>query len=101
MPQAVSQRVMRRVFWFCGVPTLLGFSTFLGSYGLVKSGIEVPNYAVVLLSMGFLGLGVLGLSYGAISASWDEDRVGSRVGWEEFQKNLGYLIEAWKSQRNS
>ncbi len=100
MPKEVGQRIGRRIAVFCGVPTLLGFSSFLGSYGLIQSGVSVPNFAVVLVSMGLLGLGVLGLSYGAISASWDEGRPGSRLGWEEFRKNLGYLTEAWKSQKH-
>jgi hypothetical protein len=47
----------------------------------------------------FLGLGVLGLSYGAISASWDVGRLGTWWGNEEFKKNFGYLKEAWKSQQ--
>ncbi|MBD2104618.1 PAM68 family protein [Leptolyngbya sp. FACHB-261] len=100
MPKAVSDRIVRRVLTFCGVPTLLGFSTFLGSYGLIQNGVAVPNAVVLLLSMAFLGLGVLGLSYGAISASWDEGRPGSKLGWDEFRKNFGYLTEAWKGQKS-
>ena len=47
----------------------------------------------------FLGIGVVGLSYGAISASWDEGRVGSWWGGDEFKTNFGHLREAWRSQR--
>ena len=49
----------------------------------------------------FLGIGVLGLSYGAISASWDEGRIGSWWGGEEFSKNFGHLSGAWKSQQQT
>jgi hypothetical protein len=59
----------------------------------------MPNTLVVLVSMAFLGTGVLGLTYGALSASWEEGRVGSWFGWQEFQQNFGNLREAWKAQR--
>jgi len=51
----------------------------------------------VLVSMGFFGLGVLGLSYGVLSASWDENRVGTLLGWQDFTQNLGRTIAAWRS----
>ena len=85
---------------FCGVPTGLGLTTFVVSYFLVsKHIVDLPTSAVVLLSMLFLGIGVVGLSYGAISASWDEGRVGSWWGSEEFKTNFGHLREAWRSQQ--
>ena len=100
IPEVVSKRMARRMAIFCGIPSALGMVTFIASYLLlVKVGIKLPNVAVVLVSMGFLGLGVLGLSYGLISASWDEERVGTRVGLEEFNLNFKRLTGAWKSAR--
>ena len=100
IPDEVNRRIVRRAAIFCGIPTGLGISTFFISYILVSRHIvDLPTSAVVLLSMLFLGIGVLGLSYGAISASWDEGRVGSWWGGEEFKKNFGYLTEAWKAQK--
>jgi len=100
IPEEVNRRIARRVAVFCGIPTGMGISTFFVSYILVsKHIVDLPTSAVVLLSMLFLGIGVVGLSYGAISASWDEGRVGSWWGGEEFKKNFGYLTEAWKSQQ--
>lgn len=100
IPEVVSKRMARRMALFCGIPSALGMLSFVVSYLLlVKSGIKLPNVAVVLVSMGFLGLGVLGLSYGLISASWDEERVGTRIGWEEFATNFKRLRQAWKSAR--
>ncbi len=100
MPEVVSRRIVRRVALFCGVPTLTGFTVLLISYWLVSRHIlALPNGAVIAVSMLFLGLGVGGLSYGALSASWDTDRVGSWWGWSEFQKNFGYLVDAWKAMR--
>ncbi len=100
IPPEVNKRLVRRSAIFSGIPTSLGFITFIASYVIVvKKWADLPNSAVVLVSMGFLGIGVLGLSYGAISASWDENRVGHWWGWQEFKQNFGYLQDAWKAQR--
>ncbi|MFB2837076.1 PAM68 family protein [Floridanema evergladense] len=97
IPAAVSERMLRRIGLFSGVPTVFGISTFIISYFVITHGwFQLPNSAVVLVSMGFFGLSVLGLSYGAISASWDEDRPGSLFGWQEFTTNFGRLREAWR-----
>ncbi len=100
IPDVVNKRLVRRAALFCGIPTALGILTFIVSYIVVSQHIfELPNSAVVLVSMLFFGMGVLGLSYGAISASWDEDRVGSWWGWQEFVKNFAILQNAWQEQR--
>lgn len=100
IPQVVSQRMARRMGFFCGIPTSLGILTFIASYVIVtQHWFKLPNIAVVLVSMGFFGLGVLGLSYGVLSSSWDEERIGSWHGWEEFSRNFGRLVESWRSAR--
>ncbi|MGJ3251499.1 MAG: PAM68 family protein [Elainellaceae cyanobacterium] len=101
IPEAVSQRMVRRMVLFCGIPTLLGISTFLVSYQIVSRGVlDLPHSAVLLVSLGFFGLGVLGLSYGAMSASWDEDRRGGVLGWSEFTTNFQRMRQAWQSEKN-
>jgi Photosynthesis affected mutant 68 len=98
IPEVVSRRMVRRMALLCGIPTVLGISTFFVSYFLVTQEIaSLPNVAVVLVSMGFFGLGVLGLTYGVLSASWDEDSPGSAVGWTEFTTNFGRMRSAWRS----
>lgn len=98
VPEVVSKRMVRRMAMLCGVPSVLGIATFFVSYFLVtQAGVKLPNVAVVLLSMGFFGLGVLGLSYGVLSASWDEDVPGTKLGWQEFTTNLGRMTSAWRS----
>jgi hypothetical protein len=100
IPPEVNSRIVRRMALFCGIPTLCGFSTFIASYIIVSNKwFDLPNTAVVLVSMAFLGTGVLGLTYGALSASWEEGRVGGWFGWQEFQQNFGNLRAAWKAQR--
>jgi len=100
IPEVVSKRMISRIAVFCGVPTILGISTFFVSYLIVSKGLfDLPNTAVLLVSMGCFGLGVLGLSYGVLSASWDEEASGSTLGWEEFNTNFGRMREAWRAAK--
>ncbi|MEG4803122.1 PAM68 family protein [Microcoleus sp. ARI1-B5] len=100
IPEVVSKRMISRIAVFCGVPTILGISTFFVSYLIVSKGLfDLPNTAVLLVSMGCFGLGVLGLSYGVLSASWDEETSGSTLGWEEFTINFGRMREAWRAAK--
>ncbi len=101
IPEVVSKRMAKRMAIFCGVPTFLGLSTFPLSYFIVfQNGIELPNVAVLLASLGCLGLGVLGLSYGVLSASWDETLPGTKLGWQEFSLNCGRLVENFRAGRD-
>ena len=101
IPEAVSKRMISRIALFCGLPTLLGISTFFVSYLIVSKALfDLPNTAVLLVSMGCFGLGVLGLSYGVLSASWDEEVSGSSLGWEEFNTNFGRMREAWRDAKS-
>lgn len=102
IPQVVSQRMARRMAFFCGVPTTLGIATFFVCYWIVSHGwLKLPNVAVVLVSMGFFGLGVIGLTYGVLSASWEEEEPGSLLGASEFATNFGRMTAAWRSTQQS
>lgn len=101
IPDAVSRRMIKRMALLCGIPSALGMATFVVSYLLVANDLfEVPTYAVLLVSLGWFGLGVLGLSYGVLSASWDEEIPGSWAGWDEFTTNWGRMTAAWRSSKN-
>ena len=63
------------------------------------SEIRLPPIAVLLVNMGLFGLGVLGITYGVLSASWDEERVGSWLGLGEFSTNWGRMVEVWRETR--
>jgi hypothetical protein len=81
---------------FSGIPTGLGVLIFFVSYYLVvKTQVELPPYAVLLATLGCFGLGVVGLTYGVLSASWDEDRPGGWLGLGEFKVNFGRMTQAW------
>ncbi|TVQ08645.1 MAG: DUF3464 family protein [Leptolyngbya sp. DLM2.Bin27] len=99
IPEAVSNRMLRRMFAFSGLPTVTGILTFFVSYYLVVNQVvELPPYFVLLVTLGCFGLGVVGLTYGVLSASWDEDRPGTLFGLDEFQVNFGRMTSAWGSK---
>lgn len=99
IPEIVSQRMMRRMAIFAGVPTCLGMSSFVIAYFLLTRHIvEFPNVVVLLVSLGFFGLGTVGLSYGVLSASWQEDVEGSLLGISEFSVNFKRLIQGLRKK---
>lgn len=98
IPQVVSQRMAKRMAVFCGIPTALGMASFFLFYWIISHDLlEIPSYVAMLVSLSLFGLGFIGLSYGIFSASWDEDRVGDWLGWQEFQANFSRTIAAWRS----
>ena len=100
IPDVVSKRMGRRMAVFCGIPSALGMSSLFIFYWLkIKDVVDLPPYTAFAVSFGFLGLGVLGLSYGLFSACWDEERTGSTWGVDEFKINLGRTKDAWKASK--
>ena len=100
IPEVVSQRMIRRVAAFCGIPTFLGIASLVVSYLLVTlAHIQLPPIAVLLVNMGLFGLGVLGITYGVLSASWDVERPGNIIGLDEFSTNWGRMAEVWRDTR--
>lgn len=100
IPEVVSNRMLKRMLIFSGIPTVLGFASFIAGYFVnVGTDIELPNVVVLLTSLGGLGLGVLGLSYGLVSTSWDEREEGSALGIDEAKVNVGRLVNAWRESR--
>ncbi len=100
IPEVVSKRMVRRMALFSGLPTGLGVGVFFVSYLIVSQDwLEIPTLIPLLLTMGCFGLGVIGLSYGILSTSWEEDRVGSWWGWEEFTLNFGRMRSAWRDAK--
>lgn len=100
IPDAVANRMARRIAIGTGIPTVMGMGVFIASYLLVsRSILDIPP-ALTLLSSGacFL-LGVLGLSYGVLSASW-EDAPGSLLGLEQIGKNIERLRQSIRSMRS-
>jgi Photosynthesis affected mutant 68 len=98
IPEHVSQRMIKRAVVTCGIPTMMGIGVFIGAYFLALNGLRLPNVVVLLVSMGCLGLGVMGLTYGILSASW-EDAEGSFWGLNEFKINFDRMKAGYKANK--
>ena len=99
IPSYVANRMARRIAFTTGIPTLSGMGVFIGSYFLISKGIAEISPTVTLVSsaMCFL-VGLLGLSYGILSASWDFN-AGSFLGFENIKPNINRIKDAFKSTK--
>jgi hypothetical protein len=91
IPQAVANRMARRVAIATGIPTMMGMAIFVVSYFLISRNIlNIPPWVTLLSSGGCFLLGLVGLSYGIFSSSWLE-KPGSFLGFEQIQPNIKRL----------
>ena len=96
IPKYVADRMARRIFFTTGIPTILGMSVFVGSYIIVTKNIaEIPPSATIAISALFFLLGLAGLSFGILSASWDKEP-GSFFGIENIPLNIKRAKAAFK-----
>ena len=101
IPEVVSRRMISRMVLLSGTPLLIALLTFVFGYFIIINELfTLPNQVVFLVSIGFFGLSVIGLSYGMFSASWDEDKKGSLLGWQELKTNFQRMREAWKEAKS-
>jgi hypothetical protein len=99
IPDAVANRMARRIAIATGIPTLMGMGVFIASYLLVSRGIvDIAPAATLLASGGCFLLGLVGLSYGVLSSSW-EDAAGSLLGAEQIGVNIGRLRQSIQAMR--
>ena len=96
IPKYVADRMARRIFFTAGIPTILGMSVFVVSYFIVTRNIaEIPPSSTIAISAFFFLLGLAGLSFGILSASWDKEP-GSFFGIENIPMNIQRAKAAFK-----
>ena len=96
IPKYVADRMARRIFFTAGIPTILGMSVFVISYIIVTRNIaEIPPSSTIAISALFFLLGLAGLSFGILSASWDKEP-GSFFGIENIPMNIKRAKAAFK-----
>ena len=96
IPKYVADRMARRIFFTAGIPTLLGMSVFVISYIIVTKNIaEIPPSSTIAISALFFLLGLAGLSFGILSASWDKEP-GSFFGIENIPMNIKRAKDAFR-----
>jgi hypothetical protein len=100
IPDAVAGRMARRIGIATGIPSVMGMGVFIGSYLLVSRGVlDIPPVVTLVASGACFLLGLLGLSYGVLSASW-EDAPGSLIGSEQIVLNIGRLRQSVREMRS-
>ena len=101
IPKAVANRMARRVAIATGVPSVMGMAVFIVSYLLVSRQIlEIPPGITLVSSGACFLLGLVGLSYGVLSASW-ESQPGTLLGLEHIKPNLQRMRSSIKAQNSS
>ena len=96
IPKYVADRMARRIFFTAGIPTIMGMSVFVVSYIIVTRNIaEIPPSSTIAISALFFLLGLAGLSFGILSASWDKEP-GSFFGIENIPMNIQRAKDAFK-----
>ena len=96
IPKYVADRMAKRIFFTAGIPTIMGMSVFVVSYVIVTKNIaEIPPSSTIAISALFFLLGLGGLSFGILSASWDKEP-GSFFGIENITLNIERAKAAFK-----
>ena len=96
IPKYVADRMAKRIFFTAGIPTIMGMSVFVVSYFIVTKNIaEIPPSSTIAISALFFLLGLAGLSFGILSASWDQEP-GSFFGIENIPLNVKRAKDAFK-----
>ncbi|KAK9861580.1 hypothetical protein WJX84_000584 [Apatococcus fuscideae] len=100
VPEEVNARVLQRILIFAGVPVFTGILLLpLIVYLKTVQKWEIPNWAVLIVQTSTFGAGFFGISYGALSASWEPNREGSKLGFTEFKANLALALQDLRRRR--
>jgi Photosynthesis affected mutant 68 len=88
VPELVANRMLGRIVVLAGLPVFGGLAIFVGAFFYFKKYDLVVQPAMVAYAtqVPFI-LGLLGITYGILSSSWDKEE-GSMLGIEEFKTNL-------------
>ena len=101
IPRYVADRMARRVAVFTGLPSLAGMGVVVASLFVVTRDIaEIPPGATLVGSGFFFVLGLVGLSVGVLTASWDKEP-GTLLGFENFKPNVQRMRESIRAQKQT
>ncbi|XP_042491135.1 uncharacterized protein PAM68-like [Macadamia integrifolia] len=99
IPEVVFERMIVRILFFVGSPMAMGLAMLQVFDKLKEQEVwDVPLWLPFLMVSLAFGTSGVGLAYGTLSSSWDPDKKGSFLGWEEAQKNWP---ELWKEENES
>lgn len=102
IPEKVAMRMGERMIPFVGIPLFLGLGSFVVFWYLATyKDMEFQPVTVAFTSIALLAVGLLGITYSIFSTSWDEDREGGALGFEEAKRNLGNVKEGLGRSREN
>lgn len=102
IPEVVAQRMGKRMLPFVGIPLFGGMGAFVGFwYFATYKNVEFQPALVAFSTIAILAVGLLGITYSVMSASWDEDEEGTFLGTEQFSKNLNSIKDGLKRTREN
>ncbi|KAM7499709.1 hypothetical protein LguiA_024123 [Lonicera macranthoides] len=96
IPDVVMERMVVRILLNVGVPLATGIA-LLQAFGAIKEQNlwDVPRWLPFLTTLLTFGASALGIAYGTLSASWDPEKKGSILGFQEARENW---VEMWKEE---
>jgi len=102
IPEKVAARMGKRMLPFVGLPLFGSMLTFVLFWYLARyKDFSIPTVLVAYATSAILILGLMGITYSVMSASWDEDREGTFIGWDEFQKNINNIKDGLQRSRDN
>jgi len=102
IPERVAQRMGKRMLPFVGIPLFGLMGTFVTFWYLATyRNMEFQPALVAFSTIGVLGIGLLGITYSVMSASWDSEVEGSFIGLDEFKNNFGSIKDGLARTRQN
>ena len=102
IPERVAQRMGKRMLPFVGVPLFGLMGTFVTFWYLATyKNYEFQPALVAFTTIAVLAIGLIGITYSVMSASWDDDVEGSALGFEEFSTNFDSIRGGLKRTREN
>eukprot|EP00798_Chlamydomonas_sp_ICE-L_P032168 gene32168-16703_t len=87
-PQVVVDRMFKRMIFCAAAPVVFGLCLFPVFLFLKATDEDFPLWIVYVSQAITFGGGLLGITYGIMSTSWDPTRQGTFWGFTEFKTNL-------------
>lgn len=88
VPELVANRMLGRIVVLAGIPVFGGLAIFVGAFFYSKKyDLVVPPAIIAYATQLPFILGLLGITYGILSSSWDKED-GSLLGISEFKTNV-------------
>jgi hypothetical protein len=92
--------MLRRMVSFAGGPAAMVLSALPLARYLESSGtLDIRAWQVLVFTGALFAASIAGVTYGAVSASWDPARAGSLLGWSEAKVNVPAFLNRNKRSR--